>query len=119
MAPLIRDRHRLERSTQVGLARLARIWAPISGKPEIGVCSAPLRTALRPGHASGSTCGCGKRSPAPFPCFRIVIYNGWRNSNVSSGRRVLRRAPLGGGARAPARHVAMTRDEPWVSEEVE
>jgi len=32
------------------------------------------------------TCGCGKRSPAPFACFRIVIYNGWRNSNVSSGR---------------------------------
>jgi hypothetical protein len=30
------------------------------------------------------TCGCGKRSPAPFACFRIVIYNGWRNSNVSS-----------------------------------
>ena len=47
MAPLIRDRHRLERSTQVGLARLARIWAPISGKPEIGVCSAPLRFASR------------------------------------------------------------------------
>src|SRR4029077_20191343 len=38
-----RDRHRLERFTQVGLARLARIWAPISGKPEIGVCSAPQR----------------------------------------------------------------------------
>jgi hypothetical protein len=47
MAPLIRDRHRLERSTQVGLARLARIWAPISGKPEIGVCSASLRFASR------------------------------------------------------------------------
>src|SRR5262249_33300671 len=31
------------------------------------------------------TCGCGKRSPAPFHCFRIVIYNGWRNSNVSTG----------------------------------
>jgi hypothetical protein len=44
-APLIRDRHGLRRSTQVGLARLARIWVPISGKPEIGVCSAPLRFA--------------------------------------------------------------------------
>jgi hypothetical protein len=52
MAPLIRDRRRLERSTQVGFTRLARISSPISGKPEIGVCSAPLRAALRPGHAS-------------------------------------------------------------------
>jgi hypothetical protein len=50
MAPLIRDRHRLERSTQVGFTRLAHVQAPISGKPEIGVCSAPLRAALRPGH---------------------------------------------------------------------
>jgi hypothetical protein len=37
-APLIRDRHGLERSTQVGFTRLAHIGAPISGKPEIGVC---------------------------------------------------------------------------------
>jgi len=64
-ASLIRDRHRLERSTQVGLARLAHICAPISGKPEIGVCSAPqcnqvyadcanlsACAALRPGHES-------------------------------------------------------------------
>src|SRR5215471_19701876 len=29
-APLIRDRHRLERSTQVGFTRLARSYAPIS-----------------------------------------------------------------------------------------
>src|SRR5262249_56314907 len=48
--PPIRDRHGMERSTQVGFTRLARISAPISGKPEIGVCSAPLRAALRPGH---------------------------------------------------------------------
>src|SRR5262245_40364190 len=33
------------------------------------------------------TCGCRKRSPAPIHCFRIVIYNGWRNSNVSSRQR--------------------------------
>src|SRR5262249_56092119 len=33
-----------KRSTQVGLARLAHILAPISGKPEIGVCSAPPAT---------------------------------------------------------------------------
>ena len=37
-APLIRDRHGLERSTQVGFTRLAHIGAPISGKPKIGVC---------------------------------------------------------------------------------
>jgi hypothetical protein len=37
-APLMRDRHGLERSTQVGFTRLAHIGAPISGKPEIGVC---------------------------------------------------------------------------------
>src|SRR5262249_54964691 len=54
-APLIRDRHRLERSTQVGFTRLAHVQAPISGKPEIGVCSAPLRAALRPGHESAAT----------------------------------------------------------------
>jgi len=33
MAPLIRDRHRLERSTPVGFTRLAHVQAPISGKP--------------------------------------------------------------------------------------
>src|SRR5215472_2107732 len=38
----IRDRH--VRSTQVGFTRFAHVQAPISGKPEIGVCSAsPLR----------------------------------------------------------------------------
>ena len=37
-ASLIRDRHGLDRSTQVGFTRLAHIGAPISGKPEIGVC---------------------------------------------------------------------------------
>ena len=108
--------------------------------------------------AEEPTCGCGKRSPAPFHCFRIVIYNGWRNSNVSSGRqcsaahrwavssaaridvmaggrgggrgRETRTAPTSRwpayrgeaimrGPRAPARHVDITRDEPWASEEVE
>src|SRR5262249_58505419 len=40
----IRDRHVLERSTQVGFTRFAHVQAPISGKPEIGVCStSPLR----------------------------------------------------------------------------
>jgi len=69
MAPLIRDRHRLERSTQVGFTRLAHVQAPISGKPEIGVCSAPLRAALRPGHESATqhscaTAGRAKNQPA-------------------------------------------------------
>ena len=30
---------------------------PISGKPEIGVCSAPLRAALRPAHEEASPAG--------------------------------------------------------------
>jgi hypothetical protein len=36
--------------------------------------------------------GCGRRSSAPFHCFRIVIYNERRNSNVltqSCGDRAL------------------------------
>jgi len=41
MAPLIRDRHR----------RPPRTWRS-------RVCSAPLRAALRTGHAEGPTCGC-------------------------------------------------------------
>jgi hydroxyethylthiazole kinase len=52
-APLIRDRDGLERSTQVGFNRLAHIKAPISDKPEIGFCSAPIRAALCPGHGIG------------------------------------------------------------------
>jgi len=48
--------------------------------------------------AAEPTCGCRNRSPAPFHCFRIVIYNGKRNSNVSSRRRALRCASLGGVA---------------------
>jgi hypothetical protein len=35
----------------------------------------------------GPTCGCGKRSRAPFPCFRPVLYRERRNSNVSSRQR--------------------------------
>ena len=37
------------------------------------------------------TCGCGKRSRAPFPCFRPVIYRERRNFNVLSRRRAVRR----------------------------
>jgi hypothetical protein len=53
-ASLIRDRHGLERSTQVGLARLAHIWSPISGKTRDRLSAAhhspSARAALRPGH---------------------------------------------------------------------
>jgi hypothetical protein len=28
------------------------------------------------------TCGCRNGSPAPFHCFRIVIYNEWYNQNA-------------------------------------
>src|SRR5215472_11357044 len=37
------------------------------------------------------TYGCGKWSPGTFHCFRIVIYNGWRNSNVSSRKHAAAR----------------------------
>ena len=33
------------------------------------------------------TCGCGKRAPAAIHCFRIVIYNERRNSDVSRRQR--------------------------------
>jgi hypothetical protein len=98
-ASLIRDRHRLERSTQVGFTRLARISSPISGKPEIGVCSAPLRAALRPGHESGRRPGrrwlwtgrstnlrVYEMTAGAISLFRVVIYNDFCNSHVS-GRR--------------------------------
>ena len=42
-----------------------------------------LRFTLRPGHVSGPTCGCAKRPPAQFHCFRPVIYNEFCNSHVS------------------------------------
>jgi hypothetical protein len=47
-ASLIRDRQELgpSRSTQVGFTRLAHVQTPISGKPEIGVCSAPQRNQV-------------------------------------------------------------------------
>ena len=46
--------------------------------PQSRYCPAARRT----------TCGCGKRAPASFYCFRPVLYNEWRNASVSitSGR---------------------------------
>src|SRR5215813_3305750 len=52
-------------------------------------CARPGRRSL--GFREEPTCGCGKRSPAPLHCFRIVIYNGWRNFNVSSRRGTVSR----------------------------
>jgi len=39
--------------------------------------------------AEEPTCGCRKRSPGPFPCFRPVLYRECRNSNVSSRERTV------------------------------
>src|SRR5262245_18521995 len=65
-APLIRDRHRLKRSTQVGFTRLAHISSPISGKPEIGVCSAPPRPA-KTGVNALEVLRCARDTRAPLP----------------------------------------------------
>src|ERR1700746_474497 len=45
-------------------------------------CARPGRRWLGP--SEGPTCGCTKWRPAQFHCFRIVIYNGFCNRNVSS-----------------------------------
>src|SRR5215813_1295716 len=54
-------------------------------------CDAPQHEGAATYHPSVSaesreepTCGCGKWPPGPLHCFRIVIYNGWRNPNVSA-----------------------------------
>jgi len=84
-ASLIRDRHGLERSTQVGLARLARFRAPILNPRSV---SAAHHFVLRCARdtSEGPTCGCAKSRLGWFPCFRPVIYRDLCNSNVS-GRR--------------------------------
>src|SRR5262249_1119052 len=87
MHHLIRDRHGLRRSTQVGLARLARsIWVPISGKPEIGVCSAPLRFAA-PGTRAKHQPAAVEMAAGSIPLFPIVINNDFCNSHVSLASR--------------------------------
>jgi len=59
-------------------------------------CDAPQPEGAATYHSSVSeesreapTSGCGKQPPAPLHCFRVVIYNGWRNSNVSSRQRAV------------------------------
>jgi hypothetical protein len=56
----------------------------------------------------GTNCGCRKRSLVPLHyCFRIVIYNERRNSNVSSRQRAVRRL-----SRIP-RQCWVTRGAAW------
>ena len=77
-------------------------------KAPIVRCDPPfLRVA---GSREGPTCGCGKRSAAPFHCLRIVFYNGSRNCNVSrlqSCHRTVWPGAKNSGLRcAPSRLVA-------------
>ena len=60
------------------------------------------------GQDEAPTCGCGKRTPAALHCFRVVIYNEWRNSNVS-GRRRAAAAPVAGRALRVRRAVTACR----------
>src|SRR5262249_48726119 len=66
----------------VAAAVLARCVAPQHEGPGARriLASQSAARALTP------TCGCGKRSPAWFPCFRPVLYRERRNFNVSSRR---------------------------------
>src|SRR5437870_2308434 len=82
---------------------------PHSGGKAIVLAGHALRlTRMRPGSMGtcGPTCGCRKRSPVPFHCFRVVLYNEGCNSDVSArapdratpcaiaGARALRQAHL-------------------------
>jgi hypothetical protein len=90
-------------SAQVGYSRLGW-WAPScfethrSAAASVDVCElawAAMLLSMRASsdmwakrsHVEAPTCGCGKRSRLGFPCFRPVIYNGWRNFNGWSGSR--------------------------------
>src|SRR6266498_3053051 len=90
MAPLIRDRHRLERSTQVGCTRLAHISAPISGKPEIGVCSAPLRRSASKTRVN-ALMACDALRPGYVPYLSALYasrgrrHGKWRRAGCSRG----------------------------------
>jgi hypothetical protein len=100
-APLIRDRRRPKRSTQVGLARLAHIWSPISGKPEIGVCSASFRFAscsAAPGtHSSNRGATPARRVPScRFGASRVAGAPKWTatfSRPCHCSRAALSRAP--------------------------
>src|SRR5262249_59117890 len=77
---VIGDRHRLKRSTQVGFTRLAHISSPISGKPEIGVCSAPPKPA-KTGVNALEVLRCARdiRAPRPSIC---ALPLGERSTNL-------------------------------------
>jgi len=64
------------------------------GRVRAPICAAMLLSMRA--RAEEPTCGCRKRSPGPFPCFRPVLYRECRNSNVSSRERTVRRARWGG-----------------------
>src|SRR5262249_52834974 len=53
-------------------------------------CARPGRQWL--GSSEEPTCGCGKRSRAPFPCFRPVLYRERRTPTVPSRRGAVRRS---------------------------
>src|SRR5262249_1392954 len=65
-------------------------WVPRHGMLLSMRCSAFL--AKRRHVVEGPTCGCGRGSPAAIHCFRIVIYNEQRNSNVSNASAPRRRS---------------------------
>jgi hypothetical protein len=70
-------------------AMTARVSSPRKRGPITTVFGYGSRLSLRSAgttifHTNEEpTCGCGKRSRAAIHCFRIVIYNDLRNSNVS------------------------------------
>jgi hypothetical protein len=73
-------------------------WSPPVVMGPGSRCARPGRRSLGQGEAP--TCGCGKRTPAALHCFRIVIYNECRNSNVSGRRRAAAAAVAGRALRA-------------------
>jgi hypothetical protein len=72
----------LTRVTGIFQKRVLTKTAPAgkSGTPLPGFLL-PARGRRRAG-VPNATFRCRKRSPPQFHCFRIVIYNGWRNSRV-------------------------------------
>src|SRR6266446_9290512 len=92
--------------------RQAGAGKPHSGGKAIVLAGHALRlTRMRPGSMGtcGPTCGCRKRSPVPFHCFRVVLYNEGCNSDVSA-RAPDRATPCAiPGARALGRRTEDTR----------
>ena len=63
-----------ENPSPIRVRRPTIVPSPTRGEGTTGDSGAASR--------EGPTCGCGKRSPASFPCFRPVIYREWRNQNA-------------------------------------